>query len=124
MTNILDFPEDFKLWGYSLKELRSMRDFAMAKGWTKKECDGIQTWKQSHCPGCQESPAEVARIHSAPEPERCACEHPFPHSVGYCGSVEAKIKEILGPEEGWHVRKYYIEDLEKALRALVRLARG
>lgn len=28
-----ELPEDFRLWGYSLKELRSMRDFAETRGW-------------------------------------------------------------------------------------------
>lgn len=29
----MDLPADFELWGYTLAELRSMRDFAITKGW-------------------------------------------------------------------------------------------
>lgn len=87
--DIFDLPADFKLWGYSLAELRSMRNFAESRGWMVPINQPPPEQEQSGMSKLQgRKPAE---------PEKCGHTEDVKDCY-YCkpsDAVEAKIEEII-----------------------------
>lgn len=95
----------------------------------EKECDGIATWKESHCPGCTAKQISRRCFEINRPPEKCFCggsdmdghiptEGHDTHRPK--DAVEEKIKYI---RDGWANPFGTKAEFEAVLRDLVRLAK-